>query len=88
MDDDEKKIKQSIKRSNFESVFGIEGDEGDISSHLRRSKAFSSKQSNSAIRRSIAGKFFLKRSDTQAERPQTADSSASDKSKSAQPFLN
>ena len=27
MDDDEKKIKQSIKRSNFESVFGIEGDE-------------------------------------------------------------
>lgn len=58
LDDDEKEIKQSINRNKFESVFGIEGEESQVSSELRKSRAWFSKKSESKIRSSIAGKFF------------------------------
>ena len=46
---------------------------------MRKSRAYTSKNSNSGIRSSIASKFFLKRSDNLMDRPQTAESSSSDK---------
>jgi hypothetical protein len=61
LDDEERQIKQSLTRHRFESVYGIEGDEGQVSADLRKSRDWFSKKSNSKVRSSIAGKFFQKR---------------------------
>jgi hypothetical protein len=61
LDDEERQIKQSLTRHRFESVYGIEGDEGQVSADLRKSRDWFSKKSNSKVRSSIAAKFFQKR---------------------------
>ena len=66
LNDDEKLIKQNIKKNNFESIFGIEGEESKVSSDLRKSRDFFAKKSSSKLRTSIASKFFL-RKDTESE---------------------
>jgi isopenicillin N synthase-like dioxygenase len=66
LDEDEKIIKLNIKKNNFESIFGIEGQESAVSAGLRKSRDFFSKQSSSKLRTSIAGKYFFKR-ETESE---------------------
>lgn len=66
LDEDEKIIKQNIKKNKFESIFGIEGEESAVSAGLRKSRDFFSKKSSSRLRSSIAGKFLIKR-ETESE---------------------
>ena len=60
-DDDEemKEVKHSVQQNRFENMFGLEGEESQISSNLRKSRDFFSKKSSHGIRTSIAGKFLL-----------------------------
>lgn len=81
LDDEERQVKQSIAKHRFESVYGIEGDEGQVSADLRKSKSWFSKQSNSRVRASIAGRFLLKRetevrASVQSKTPEAAKSTA------------
>ena len=81
LDDEEREVKQSIAKHRFESVYGIEGDEGQVSADLRKSRSWFSKQSNSKVRASIAGRFLLKRetevrASTQSKTPEAAKSTA------------
>ena len=63
MDEDEKEVEQGLRQNKFESLFGLGGEEGVASSHLRESRDWRSKNANSRIRSSIAGKFFQQRED-------------------------
>ena len=66
LDEDEKIIKQNIKKNRFESIFGIEGEESAVSAGLRKSRDNFSKKSSARLRSSIAGKFLIKR-ETESE---------------------
>lgn len=44
-DEQENKINQNIRESQFINIFGFEGDESQISSNLRKSRDFMSKKS-------------------------------------------
>jgi hypothetical protein len=45
VDEQEKKINQNIRESQFINIFGFEGEESQISSNLRKSRDFMSKKS-------------------------------------------
>jgi len=72
MDEDEKAVKQSLEQNKFESLFGMEGDEGAVSTNLRKSRDWFSKKSNSRIRSSIASKFFHQREEISARKDSVA----------------
>ena len=60
MDEEEKNVQATFKTNTYESVFGVEGTESQVSSKLRQSRTFLSQRSAS-IRASIAGKFFMRK---------------------------
>jgi len=62
---DDDKITQH-RSSQFERVYGLGGNESNISSDLRRSRDWFSKKSGTKARQSIAGKFRL-RKDTEGQ---------------------
>lgn len=61
MDEDERKVRATLQNNKYDNVFGIEADESSMSSNLRKSRDWFSKQKSSKIRTSIAGKFFSRK---------------------------
>ena len=61
MDEEERLVRDTFKSNAYESVFGVEGAESQVSSKLRQSRTFLSMRSLAGVRASIAGKFFSKK---------------------------
>ena len=61
MDEEERQVRATFKSNKYESIFGLEGVESSVSSNLRKSRTYLSKQSLSGVRSSIASKFFSKK---------------------------